>query len=83
MARVNISLPDEIHRRAKDAGLNISQLTRKAILQELSDREKIAAAYEYLDELEAELGPMTAEERAEARAWADDIYGADPKRQSA
>jgi post-segregation antitoxin (ccd killing protein) len=83
MARVNISLPDEIYRQAKDAGLNVSQLARRAILQELSDRAKIAAAYEYLDELEAELGPISAEERALARAWADDIYSAEPKRRSA
>ena len=83
MARVNISIPDEIYRQAKDAGLNISRLARKAILQELSDREKIAAVYDYLDELEAELGPATAEERAQARDWADGIYGPREGRQSA
>jgi post-segregation antitoxin (ccd killing protein) len=83
MARVNISLPDEIYRQAKDAGLNVSQLARRAILQELSDRAKIAAAYEYLDDLEGELGPISAEERALARVWADDIYSSEPNRRSA
>ena len=83
MARVNISLPDEIYRQAKEAGLNISQLARRAILHELSDRTKIAAAYAYLDELETELGSMTAEERAKARGWADEIYDPEPNRHSA
>lgn len=83
MARVNISLPDEVYRRAKEAGLNVSQLARRAITQELSDRAKIAGAYEYLAELEREQGPPTADEIAEARAWADDVYGPQQQRESA
>lgn len=83
MARANISLPDEIYRRAKEAGLNISQLARRAITQELSDRAKIAGAYDYLAELEREMGPPTDDELAGARAWADDVYGPRQHRASA
>ncbi|HEX6197337.1 MAG TPA: type II toxin-antitoxin system CcdA family antitoxin [Jiangellaceae bacterium] len=83
MARVNISLPDEIYRRAKEAGLNVSQLARRAITQELSDRAKIAGAYAYLAEMEREHGPLTADEIADARAWADDVYGTQQRRASA
>lgn len=83
MARVNISLPDEIYRRAKEAGLNVSQLARRAITQELSDRAKIAGAYEYLAEMEGDHGPLTPDEIADARAWADDVYGSQQRRASA
>jgi post-segregation antitoxin (ccd killing protein) len=71
MGRVNISLPDEIIRRAKDAGLNISALSRDAIVAELEKRAKIAALDRYLDELDAELGPISEEEQARANAWVE------------
>jgi post-segregation antitoxin (ccd killing protein) len=73
MARVNISLPDELYRQAKEAGLNISGLARKAIATELDDRAKIAAAYELVDEMEREFGSPTAEELAEAKKRVDRI----------
>ena len=81
MARVNISIPDDLQRRAKEAGLNISKLTRDAIVQELDRRFKIAAVDRYLAELEAELGPISAEDRARADAVLDRAYGpADSRR---
>lgn len=80
---MNISLPDEIYRQAKEAELNISRLARKAILQELSDRAKLAAAYEYLDEVERELGPISADEHERARQWAEKVFGPESKRRSA
>jgi len=76
MARVNISLPDELHRRAKDAGLNISKLTRDAIIQELERLAKTAALDEYLAELEAELGPISPEDQARADALLRRMMGA-------
>jgi len=75
MDRVNISIPEELHRRAKDAGLNISKLARSAIVEELERLAKIAAAEQYLAELEAELGPPSAEEEAEAEAWGNKLFG--------
>jgi hypothetical protein len=75
MARVNISLPDGIHRMAKEADLNISKLARDAILQELDRLAKIAAFDKYVAELEAELGPPTDEQLAEAKEWAEKVFG--------
>ena len=75
MDRVNISIPEELHRRAKEAGLNISKLTRDAIIQELERAAKIAAFDNYIAELEAELGPPSEEQVAEAKAWADEVFG--------
>lgn len=75
MDRVNISIPEELHRRAKEAGLNISKLTRAAIIQELERLAKIEAFDRYLAELEAELGSPTDEQVAEAKAWADEVFG--------
>jgi post-segregation antitoxin (ccd killing protein) len=74
-ARVNISIPDELLRRAREAGLNISKLARDSIADELDRRAKIAAVDEYLAELEAELGPIGAQEQAAADAWADEVFG--------
>lgn len=81
-ARVNITLPDDLAKSAKAAGLNISQLARTALREELDRRDKVAALDAYLAELDAELGPPTAEEDAEADAWADRVFGAQVDRRS-
>jgi Post-segregation antitoxin CcdA len=75
MARMNISLPDDLVRRAKEAGLNVSKLTRDAIIAELERAAKIAAFDKYIAELEDELGPPTDEQVAEAKAWAEQVFG--------
>ncbi|MGH9186888.1 MAG: type II toxin-antitoxin system CcdA family antitoxin [Acidimicrobiales bacterium] len=75
MARVNITIPDELHELAKEAGLNISQLTRRGIVEELDRRAKIAALDTYLADLDAELGPVGESERAAAEAWAERVFG--------
>jgi len=71
MARVNISLPDELHRRAKEEGINISQLTQQAVAEELTRLAKIAAVDRYLAELEVEEGPLDPQKLAEAEARVD------------
>ena len=38
MARVNVYLPDELAREARDAGLSISALTQRALEAELARR---------------------------------------------
>ena len=84
MARVNISLPDELYHRAKGAGLSVSKLARDAIIQELERLAKIAALDEYLAELEAELGPISPEDQARADALLRRMMGAgDEGRQTA
>jgi post-segregation antitoxin (ccd killing protein) len=83
MARVNITIPDDLHAQAKQAGLNVSQLAQRAVAAELTRMAKLAELDAYLAELEAELGPTSDSDRAEARAWADKIIGSSPKRRSA
>ena len=76
MARVNITVPDELLNRARDAGLNVSRLTALALAEELDRRAKLAELDTYLAELDAELGPVSPQERVSAEAWADGIEAA-------
>ena len=71
MARVNISVPDDVVARARAAGLNVSRLATAALAEELDRLDKIAALDAYLALLDAELGPIPADEQAAAAAWAD------------
>jgi hypothetical protein len=75
MARVNITVPDELVERARAAGLNVSRLAAAALTEELDRREKLAALDAYLRELDAELGPVPAEERVAAETWAARLEG--------
>ena len=75
MARVNISIPDQMLVHAKGAGLNISQLAARAISDELNRRSKLAQFDAYLSELDAELGPIDPQKQAEAEEWADRVFG--------
>lgn len=71
MARTNISVPDELLARARTAGLNVSRLAAAALAEELDRRGRIDALDTYLQELEAELGPVPEDEQQAAREWAD------------
>lgn len=73
MARVNITVPDELIARSRAAGLNVSRVTTAALEAELDRRVKIAALDSYLRELEAERGPVPEPEQAAARQWADQL----------
>jgi post-segregation antitoxin (ccd killing protein) len=75
MARVNITIPDQLLKHAKAAGLNISQLATGALSDELNRRSRMAGLKAYLAELDTELGPISAEEAAEAKQWADRVLG--------
>ena len=83
MDRVNISIPEDLHKQAKEAGLNISKLARNAIEEELERLDKIAALDKYLAELDAQLGPISPEEEAQAQALIERIYGPREARRSA
>ena len=83
MARVNITMPEDLYDRAKRAGLNVSQLTQRAVTEELTRLVKIAELDSYLAELEAELGPVPEQERVDAQAWADKALGPGGRRRSA
>ncbi|WP_242605829.1 type II toxin-antitoxin system CcdA family antitoxin [Frankia sp. Cppng1_Ct_nod] len=71
MARVNITVPDELLEQARAADLNVSRLASTALAEELDRRAKIAELDAYLADLEAEFGPVPAHETAAAREWAD------------
>ena len=75
MARVNITVPDELYAAARERGLNVSQVTQSALAAELERLAKIATLDAYLAELDVELGPASETERAEAAAWADRVLG--------
>ncbi|MGH3885846.1 MAG: type II toxin-antitoxin system CcdA family antitoxin [Pseudonocardiaceae bacterium] len=76
MARVNITVPDELLGRAKAAGLNVSRLAAAALAAELERRAKIAELDSYLADLDAEFGPISQQESVAAREWADQVLPA-------
>lgn len=71
MARVNITIPDDVVEEARRHGLNVSRLASAAVAFELDRLRKIAALDLYLADMEAELGPIPAHEQAEADEWVD------------
>jgi Arc/MetJ family transcription regulator len=73
MARVNITVPDELLAQARAAGLNVSRLAASAVTEELDRLAKIAMLDTYLAELDAELGPVGEEEATAARTWAEQL----------
>ncbi|MGH8937419.1 MAG: type II toxin-antitoxin system CcdA family antitoxin [Acidimicrobiia bacterium] len=73
MARVNVYLPDELAREAKQAALNISGLTQEAVRSALAARRNDR----WLDDLQA-LGPTDVTHEAVLKALAaakDDLEG--------
>jgi len=78
MARVNITIPDELLEHARAAGLNVSRFAAAALVEELDRRAKVAALDAYLAEMDAELGPVPDAEREEAAAWADGLMAGLP-----
>jgi len=79
MARVNITIPDELLAGARSAHLNVSRIAAAAVAEELDRRSKIAALDSYLDELEAGLGPIPPQEQEDARRWADRMLSDEPE----
>jgi hypothetical protein len=75
MARVNITIPDHLLARAREAGLNVSRLTASALAQELERRARIDALDDYLREPDGALGPLSADDAASAREWANRAFG--------
>src|SRR5882724_2845240 len=69
MARVNITIPDDLLNQAKAAGLNVSRLAAAALAEELDRRAKINELDAYLADLDNELGPVPQHELKAARDW--------------
>ena len=59
MARVNITMPDDLYAEARGAGLNVVQLAQRGVADELNRLAKIAELDAYLAELEEQLGPTS------------------------
>lgn len=84
MARVNITMPDELLERARAAELNVSRLAAAAVAEELDRRAKIEALDAYLGQLSIESGPPSENDIVAAREWADQfadrasVAGSDP-----
>jgi hypothetical protein len=70
MARVNISLPDDLYDEARRAHLNVSRVAAAALSAELGRRAKAAALGTYLAQLDAEHGPVTPADSERAAEWA-------------
>jgi Post-segregation antitoxin CcdA len=76
MARVNITVPDDLLIRARAAGLNVSRLAAAALADELDRQTKLGELDAYLADLDAELGPVPQHELKAAREWADAVLPA-------
>ncbi len=79
MSRVNITVPDDVAVRARQAGLNVSRVATNALLDELDRRAKAEALDAYLAQLEATLGPIGPDEARAATAWADRVLATSPR----
>jgi len=75
MPRVNIWLPEHLHRAAKNLHLPLSELAQRAIAAEVERHRKVAALDAYLAELDSEFGPATDDQVAEAEAWVGKLAG--------
>jgi hypothetical protein len=73
MARVNITIPDDLLGQARAAGLNVSRLAATALAAELERRSKIDELDAYLADLDAAQGPISEPESVAAREWADQV----------
>lgn len=76
-------MPDDLYSQAKEAQLNISQLAQKAVAAEVARLAKVAALDRYLAELDADHGPTSEIERADAKEWADQVLGVPTRRRTA
>jgi hypothetical protein len=78
MARVNITIPDELLEHARAAGLNVSRMAAAALAEELDRRSKVAALEAYLQAMDVEFGPVPEAEQLEAEAWVDRLMASRP-----
>jgi hypothetical protein len=76
MARVNITVPDELLDAARAAGLNISRVASLGLADEIDRQAKIRELDAYLADLDAYLGPVPQHEIRAAQEWADAVLPA-------
>jgi len=73
MPRLQVYLPDELHAQVKARGLPASELLQAAVRTELHRQDLLTATDGYLQELAAEVGEPSEQERARAAAIASRI----------
>lgn len=83
MARVNITIPDDVLASARALGLNVSRIATTALLDEVDRNAKAGALASYVARLEEELGPVSDADAAAARRWADEVLGAGDRKSRA
>ena len=74
MPRVQVYLPDDLYEQLKQRGLSPSELLQVALRAELERLRALDETDEYLAELEAEVGPPTARDWAQADAIMRQIH---------
>lgn len=67
---MQVYLPDDLYTLVKTRGLPASELLQRAVRAELRRLDLLAETDRYVEDLVAEVGPPTAEERAQAAAIA-------------
>ena len=77
MPRVQVYLPDELHRQLKERKIKASELFQAAVQAEVERLEKLEALDAYLADLIAEVGEPSAADEAYARTLVDRTFGRD------
>lgn len=73
MPRLQVYLPDELHRQLKEHGLAPSELLQRAVRAELRRRELESATDAYLAELTEEVGQPSAADVEYAKRFVRDL----------
>jgi len=80
MARVQVYLPEDLHRQVKDFGLSPSELLQRAVREEMRRRELETATDAYLAELVDEVGEPSAADVEYAQRLVQQLTGAADRR---
>jgi post-segregation antitoxin (ccd killing protein) len=73
MSRLQVYLPDELHRQLKEHGLAPSELLQRAVREEVRRRELEAATDAYLAELIDEIGEPSTTDVEYAQRFVGDL----------
>lgn len=71
MPRIQVYLPDDLHRQVKARRIKASELLQEAVRAEVRRQERIEGIERYITDLAAEVGEPTPEDEAYAAALVD------------
>lgn len=80
MAKVSITISDQLLDQAQRADLDISAVAARALLEEVDRQARLAQFDAYLTHLDAVHGPAQESQVLAAEAWADQAIGPRPLR---